>query len=47
MHQWTNWHKNPFAAVAEAANSNGTPEDIEKAKNFAGRSYRVAGGVAA
>lgn len=32
MHQWTKWHKNPFAAVAEAANSNGTPEDIEKTK---------------
>ncbi len=30
--QWTAWHANPFAAIKEAAETNGTPDDLEKAK---------------
>ncbi len=29
-HEWSEWHHNPFSAIAEAATKNGKPEDIEK-----------------
>jgi hypothetical protein len=29
---WTGWYTNPFKAIAQAANANGTPEDLEKTR---------------